>query len=51
MLGSGAAEPVAVCDTAVPLRLHSNEIDKITIPEVAQRVGDVLMTHSPKSGH
>ena len=37
MLGSGAAEPVAVCDTAVPLKLHSNDIDKIAIAEGATK--------------
>ena len=47
MLGSGAAEPVAVCDTAVPLKLHGNEIDKIAIAEGAKRLDeDDLMTLS-----
>jgi hypothetical protein len=44
MLGSGVAEPVAVCDTAVPLKLHSNEIDKIAIAEGAKRLDEDLMT-------
>jgi hypothetical protein len=46
MLGSRAAEPVAVCDTAVPLKLHSNEIDKIAIAEGAKRLDEDLMTLS-----
>jgi hypothetical protein len=46
MLGSGAAEPVAVCDTAVPLKLHGNEIDKIAIAEGAKRLDEDLMTLS-----
>ena len=51
MLGSGVAEPVAVCDIAVPLGPHSNEIDKIAIAEGANRPDDILMRRSPKSGH
>jgi hypothetical protein len=46
MLGSVAAEPVAVCDTAVPLKLHSNEIDKIAIAEGPKRLDEDLMTLS-----
>ena len=46
MLGSGAAEPVAVCDTAVPLKLHSHDIDKIAIAEGAKRLDEDLMTLS-----
>jgi hypothetical protein len=46
MLGSGAGEPVAVCDTAVPLKLHSNEIDKPAIAEGAKRLDEDLMTLS-----
>jgi hypothetical protein len=51
MLGSGTAEPVAVCDSAVPLMLHSNEIDKTARAEGAKRLDDILMRRSPKSGH
>jgi hypothetical protein len=51
MLGSGAVEPVAVCDTAVPLKLHSNEIDKIATAECAKRLDDILIRRSPKFGH
>ena len=43
MLGSGAAEPAAVCDTAVPLKLHSNEIKKIAIAEGTIRLDDILI--------
>jgi hypothetical protein len=47
MLGSWVPEPVAVCDIAVPLQLHSNEIDKIAIAEGAKRLDeDDLMTLS-----
>ena len=44
-LGIGAAEPV-VCDTAIPLKLHSNEIDKIAIAGGAKRLDEDLMTLS-----
>ena len=44
-LGIGAAEPV-VCDTAIPLKLHSNEIDKIAIAEGPKRLDEDLMTLS-----
>jgi hypothetical protein len=50
MLGSGAAEPVAVCDTAVPLKLHSNEIDKIAIAEGAKRLEDLMTLSFPNPG-
>jgi hypothetical protein len=43
MLGSGAAEPVAVCDIAVPLRLHSNAVDRIAIAEGATKLDNDLM--------
>src|SRR5882672_2317684 len=46
MLGSWAAEPVAVCDVAVPLRLHSNAVDRIAIAESATKLDDDLMTIS-----
>jgi hypothetical protein len=51
MLGSGVADPVAVCDTAVSLRPHSNAVDRITTAEGAIRLDDILMRRSPKSGH
>jgi hypothetical protein len=43
MLGSGVAEPVAVCEAAVPL---SNAVDKIAIAEGARRPNEDLMTVS-----
>jgi hypothetical protein len=43
MLGSGVAAPVAVCDIAVPLRLHSNAVDRIAIAEGATKLDNVLM--------
>ena len=36
-------EPVAVCDIAVPLRLHSNAVDRIAIAEGAAKLDDDLM--------
>ena len=49
MLGSGVAERVAVCDTAVPLRPHSNAVDRIATAERAAKLDDNLMTTLPKS--
>ena len=49
MLGSGAAEPVAVCDIAVSLRLHSNAVDRIAIAEGATKLDNDLMIISAKS--
>ena len=46
MLGSGAATPVSVCDIAVPLRLHSNAVDRIEIAEGAPKFDDELMITS-----
>jgi hypothetical protein len=43
MLGSGVAEPVAVCDTAVLLSPHSNAVDKMAIAERAKRLDEDLM--------
>ena len=43
MLGIGAATPVSGCDIAVPLRLHSNAVDRIAIAEGATNLDDVLM--------
>ena len=53
MLGSGAAEPAAVCDIAVPLRLHSNAVDRIAIAEGATKLDDGLMIISDQiqDGH
>ena len=47
MLGSGAAEPVAACDTAVQLGLHSNAIDKIATAKGAAKLEDNLITCAP----
>jgi hypothetical protein len=46
MLGSRVAESVAACDTAVPLRPHSNAVDKMATAEGATRIDDNLMTMS-----
>jgi hypothetical protein len=47
------AEPVAVCDTAVPLRPHSNAVDRIATAEDATGLDDNLMTMSSQiqEGH
>jgi len=41
-------EPVAVCDTAVPLRAHNNAVDRIATAEGATRLDDILMRRFPK---
>jgi hypothetical protein len=47
----GSVEPVAVCDTAVPLRPHSNAVDKMATAEGATKTDDHLIDHvRPKSG-
>jgi hypothetical protein len=47
----GSVEPVAVCDTAVPLRPHSNAVDKMATAEGATKIDDHLIDHVlPKSG-
>ena len=53
MLGSGAAAPVSGCDIAVPLRLHSNAVDRIAIAEGATKLDDDLMIISDQiqDGH
>jgi hypothetical protein len=43
MLGIGAATPVSGCDIAVPLRLHSNAVDRIAIAEGATNLDDEFM--------
>jgi hypothetical protein len=50
MLGR-VPEPVAVCDTAVPLRPHNNAVDRIATAESATRLDDILIRRFPKSGH
>jgi hypothetical protein len=49
MLGSGAAELAAVCDTAVPLRPHNNAVDRIATAEGSTKLDDNLMTCPPKN--
>jgi hypothetical protein len=44
--GSEAPEPVAVCDTAVPLRPHTNAADKMAIAEGATMLDEEFMTVS-----
>jgi hypothetical protein len=46
MEGSEALEPVAVCDTAVPPRPHTNAVDKMAIAEGATMLDEDLMTVS-----
>jgi hypothetical protein len=40
-----------VCEAAVPLRPHNNEVDRIATAEGATRLDDILTTRSPKSGN
>ena len=47
MLGSWAAEAGVGCDIAVPLRLHSNAVDRSAIAEGATKLDDDVMTISP----
>jgi hypothetical protein len=44
----GRVELGAVCEAAVPLRPHNNEIDRIATAEGATRLDGILMTRSPK---
>jgi hypothetical protein len=46
----GSVEFGAVCDIAAPVRLNSNVIDRRATAEGATRLGDILITRSPKSG-
>lgn len=48
MEGSGAAEPVAVCDAAGP---HSNTVDKTATAEGATTLNENLMTIPFEDGH
>ena len=47
----GRVELGVVCDAAVPLRPHNNEVDRIATAEGATRLDDILTTCSPKSGN
>ena len=47
----GSVELGAVCEAAVPLRPHNNEVDRIATAEGATRVDDILITRTPKSGN
>ena len=52
MLGSAAAEPVAVCDTAVPLGPNSNAVDRIATAEGTAKLDDNRMRCPPiRDGH
>jgi hypothetical protein len=46
----GSVELGVVCEAAVPLRPHNNEIDKMATAAGATRLDDILITRSPKSG-
>lgn len=48
-VGSGVAEPIAVCDTAVPLRPLSNAIDRMAITKGATELDDNLMMVSSRT--
>jgi hypothetical protein len=45
-VGSVVDEP-AVCDMAVPSRVHSNTVDRIATAEGAIRLDNTLMTYFP----
>ena len=45
--GSCAAEPVAVCDTAVSHGPHNNAVERIATAECAARLDDILTTVLP----
>jgi hypothetical protein len=47
--GSEVAEPVAVCDIAVPLRPHSSSIDKIATAGLATKDDENLMAMSSQN--
>ena len=47
----GRVELGVVCEAAVPLRAHNNEVDRIATAEGATRLDDILTTCSPKSGN
>src|SRR5439155_5256370 len=46
----GRGELGVVCEAAVPLRPHNNEVDRIATAEGATRLDDILTTRSPQSG-
>jgi hypothetical protein len=46
----GRGELGAVCETAVPVRPHNNQVDRIATAEGATRLDDVLIIRTPKSG-
>src|SRR3954463_7995273 len=46
----GRGELGVVCEAAVPLSPHNNEVDRIATVECATRLADILITRSPKSG-
>jgi hypothetical protein len=47
----GRVELGVVCEAAVPLRPHNNEVDRIATAEGATRLDDILTTGTPKSGN
>jgi len=46
----GRGELGTVCETAVPVRPHNNQVDRIATAEGATRLDDVLIIRTPKSG-
>jgi len=46
----GRGELGVVCEAAVPLKPHNNEVDRIATAEGATRLDDILITRSLKSG-
>jgi hypothetical protein len=45
----GRGELAVVCEAAVPLRPHNNEVDRIVTTAGATRLDGVLITCTPKS--
>jgi hypothetical protein len=50
MLGSDVAAPVAVCDTAAPLRPHRNVVDRMAIAEGTTKLNEDFMTIPSQKG-
>jgi two-component system OmpR family response regulator len=46
----GRGELGVVCEAAVPVRPHNNEVDRIATAEGATRLDDILIIRTPKSG-
>src|SRR6185295_15817193 len=47
----GRGELGVVCEAAVPLRPHNNDVARIATAAGATRLDDILITRTPKSGN